>query len=97
MLGGGIEFGETAEQTLIREVREEIGAEIKLGRRLGAFENIFEFEGKKGHEIVLMFWAEFADKSFYDMEQIPVIEDRDKGAHASWIELAEPAFYGAID
>ena len=44
--GGGIEFGETAEQTLQREFAEEFGVEIKVGRRLGVAENIFVTEGK---------------------------------------------------
>ena len=53
LIGGGIEFGEKAEDTVVREFREELGLDIKITRFLGTSENIFTYEGKPGHEIVL--------------------------------------------
>ncbi|MGH2403262.1 MAG: NUDIX domain-containing protein [bacterium] len=44
-LGGAIEFGEYARDTLVREMREEIGAEITDLRYLGALENVFTYMG----------------------------------------------------
>lgn len=41
-LGGGIEFGERAEDALRREIQEEIGAELRAPRLLGVLENTFE-------------------------------------------------------
>lgn len=35
LLGGGIEAGESAEQALIREVQEEIGAKVVIGKKIG--------------------------------------------------------------
>ncbi|MEX2081522.1 MAG: NUDIX domain-containing protein, partial [Dehalococcoidia bacterium] len=49
-LGGGIEFGETAEEAVIREMREEIGAETRVMRHLMTVENLFTYEGQPGHE-----------------------------------------------
>jgi ADP-ribose pyrophosphatase YjhB (NUDIX family) len=54
-LGGRIEFGETAVETLHRELMEEIQAEIKDLRYLTTLENIFTYEGERGHEIVMVF------------------------------------------
>lgn len=53
-LGGKVEFGEHGHQALSRELREEIGAEIINIRSIGLVENIFLYEGKPGHEIVLV-------------------------------------------
>jgi 8-oxo-dGTP pyrophosphatase MutT (NUDIX family) len=69
-LGGGIEFGERAAETLHRELREEIGAEITALRYLGALENIFTFDGQQGHEIVLVYDGAFVDRSLYERERI---------------------------
>lgn len=69
-LGGGIEFGERAEQALRREIREEIGAEIESPVYLFTLENIFTFNGEMGHEIVMVFDARLSDESFYSQEII---------------------------
>jgi len=69
-LGGGIEFGERAEDALRREVREEIGAEIESLQYLFTLENIFTFNGEAGHEIVMVFDARFADDGLYAQKSI---------------------------
>jgi NADH pyrophosphatase NudC (nudix superfamily) len=53
LLGGTIEFGERGEETVRREFREEIAAELTEVRYLGMLENIYTYEGRGGHEIVL--------------------------------------------
>lgn len=60
-IGGKIEFGERGHETIIREVKEEINAEVTDVAYLGALENIFQFEGIPGHEIVLIYCGKFAD------------------------------------
>ena len=69
-LGGGIEFGERAEEALRREIREEIGAEIESVEYLFTLENIFTFNGEMGHEIVMIFDARLADENLYAQETI---------------------------
>lgn len=69
-LGGGIEFGERAEDALRREVREEISAEIESPVYLFTLENIFTFNGEMGHEIVMVFDARLTDESLYEQETI---------------------------
>ena len=44
-LGGGIEFGEKSEDTVRRELMEEINAEVGELWYLGTLENIFMFNG----------------------------------------------------
>lgn len=62
-IGGGIDFGEKASDTVSREVMEEIKAEVADLVYLGTLENVFSYEGKKGHEICLIFDGRFIDES----------------------------------
>jgi 8-oxo-dGTP pyrophosphatase MutT (NUDIX family) len=64
-LGGTIEFGERGEETVCRELMEEINATLTDVRYLGALENIFVYEGRRGHEIVLVYDGKLADRSLY--------------------------------
>lgn len=64
-IGGGIEFGEYAAETIVRETREELGARVINPRYLFTLENLFEFNGERGHEIVLVYDAEFQDQTLY--------------------------------
>lgn len=73
-LGGMIEFGEFGIDAVQREIMEETGQKIKNVKYLGTLENIFTYEGKSGHEIVLMYDAEFLDKSMYEKEYIDIVE-----------------------
>jgi ADP-ribose pyrophosphatase YjhB (NUDIX family) len=45
-LGGGVERGETTKQAIIREIREEIDADVTDLKLLGTQENIFTLEGE---------------------------------------------------
>jgi 8-oxo-dGTP pyrophosphatase MutT (NUDIX family) len=69
-LGGTIEFGERGEETIRREFSEEIGAEVTGVRYLGMLENIFTYEGRRGHEIVLVYDGLLSDRSLYGKEII---------------------------
>jgi 8-oxo-dGTP pyrophosphatase MutT (NUDIX family) len=65
-LGGGIEFGERAEDAARRELREELGAELSDVRLLGTFENLFTYQGQPGHELIWLFEARLTDRSLYE-------------------------------
>ena len=65
-LGGGIEFRERGAEAIVREIREELGAEVEDVRWLGTLENLFTCEGEAGHEIVLLYDALFTDRGMYD-------------------------------
>ena len=68
--GGGVEFGERAEDAVRREMIEELGAELADVALLGVLENIFIYDGQPGHEIVFVFTARLADQSLYAKEEI---------------------------
>lgn len=94
-LGGGIEFGETGEEALAREMREELDTELVDIKYISMLENIFVYEGNKMHELVLVYSAEFKDKDFYDKDDL-IILDSVKKERAYWIskdELKKSRFY----
>jgi hypothetical protein len=49
-------------------MREELDAEVTDVRYLGLIENIFTHQGKRGHEIVLLYAARFSDPALYARE-----------------------------
>lgn len=53
--GGHVEFGETNEQTLIREYKEEIGADISVGELKWVGEIFFPWGNKPCHQICLYY------------------------------------------
>ncbi|MDY7080760.1 MAG: NUDIX domain-containing protein, partial [Chloroflexota bacterium] len=67
-LGGGINFGERSREALRREFREELGVELTDVRYMDTLENIFTCNGQRGHEIILLYEATLADRSFYARE-----------------------------
>ncbi len=88
-LGGGIEFGEHSEAALKREMKEELSAEITELKNLGVLENIFEYEGKPGHEIIIVYDAKFIDQNLYQQKNIKWVEDDGEPGEAVWIDPAD--------
>ncbi|WP_430259011.1 NUDIX hydrolase [Neorhizobium sp. IRS_2294] len=59
--GGRAEVGETSEETLKREMVEELGAEVKVGRLLWAVENFFRYEDRDWHELGFYYLMELPE------------------------------------
>jgi 8-oxo-dGTP pyrophosphatase MutT (NUDIX family) len=86
-LGGGVEFGERGHQALVREIREELGADLSNVRYMGALENLFTLDGRSGHEIVLLHEAQFADPGLYEMNEMEAMEDDGSRHRVIWLSL----------
>ena len=85
-LGGGIEFLEKSEEALKREFLEEINVDITVKDFLGISENIFTYQGKKAHELILFYSIEISDKNY--QEEYKVIDDHGETI-AKWIDIDE--------
>jgi NAD+ diphosphatase len=59
--GGFVDPGETAEDTLRREVREEVGLEVTAMRYLGSWPNVYEYGGIRYRTLDFGFLCEAAD------------------------------------
>lgn len=90
-LGGGIEFGESSEAAIAREILEETGQAIQNIQLLGVLENRFVYDGKPGHEIVFVYDAEFVDRALYEQGEVAWCEHDDgrSPAIARWQSLEE--------
>jgi 8-oxo-dGTP pyrophosphatase MutT (NUDIX family) len=75
-LGGGIDFGETSKAAAIREIKEELQADITEVELLGVLENIFVYEGEPGHEIVFVYDGRFVDQLLYEQASLAVVEGK---------------------
>ena len=82
-LGGHVEFGEYARDTVYREFREEIGQALTGVRLAGVLENIFEWDGATQHEIVFVFTAAFADEAAYEVREQVIADDHGR-ARGIW-------------
>lgn len=85
-LGGGIEFLEKSTDALKREFQEEINIDIAIKNFLGISENIFTYEGKNAHELVLYYNIDILDKDYKD--EYIVIDDNSQ-SKAVWIDVDE--------
>lgn len=55
--GGAVEFGETAAQTIAREMQEEYGLAVEVGELWMVNENFFTHEGQTGHSVSLLHYC----------------------------------------
>lgn len=85
-LGGGIEFLEKSSEALKREFSEEINIDITVKDFLGISENIFTYQGKKAHELILFYSIDISDDNY--QEEYKVIDDHGETI-AKWIDIQE--------
>lgn len=86
-IGGGVEFGETAEMALRREFMEELGVRLDDVELLGVRENIFTYEGEPGHEIAFIFAIESTELDAVALDaELHVL---DEGSPVRWVPIAE--------
>jgi len=66
--GGHLEFGEKAQETLFRELKEELNVSLKKCKFIGVVENVYVEDSKTYHEINLVFETE-VDKIFTQSQE----------------------------
>lgn len=86
IVGGKIEFGETAESAVRREFQEELGTNLEDLSFIKMVENIFIYNGQQGHEVVFVYRGNLADRALYQKDLIRV-EDGGRKFDVRWVSL----------
>lgn len=90
--GGGIDFGEGLKEALVREVKEEVGLDVKVGKVVGAWDFVIEPNGhgdnKKvgAHIVCIGYQCEVIGEAKIDLSKNPAQEDI---YDAKWYEVKE--------
>ncbi len=85
--GGGIEVGETIEAALKREVREETGLEIEVGKFLHFEEGFFYYDPSDTAWHTFQFFYQCRPKTFRLLPEDQV--DDDEVEHLGWFEIKD--------
>ena len=94
--GGRVEIGENSEQTVKRELEEELGKKVKTEGYVATIENFFELEGKKYHEIFFIHRVEFVDKQDQEITYTLHNVEGKEYLNYEWIELDEIDKYNIV-
>lgn len=87
LIGGRVEIGENSVDTVKREIKEELGKDIKITGYISTIENFFEMKGSKYHEIMFVHKIEFINEEDKKIEYtMKNIEGKDYLQY-EWIEL----------
>lgn len=87
LLGGRVKIGEDSENTLKREIQEELGKEIEITGYISTIENFFEMKGSKYHEILFVYKVEFANEEDKKIEHTLKNVEGEDYLQYEWIEL----------
>jgi len=90
--GSRAEMGETSAETLAREMVEELGAEVQVGRLLWAVENFFHYEEKHWHELGFYYLMELPESfPFHPSDIIHRVQDGKNQLEFRWVPATRDA------
>ena len=86
--GGRVEYGESAAEALARELYEELGERVEVGRLVLVTDNFFEHGDERFQEVALYFLVALAPGSKI-LGRDGVFEGAEPGTKFRWIRVGE--------
>lgn len=86
LLGGSINFFETSEDGIRREMQEELQSDIENLKLIDVVENLFTYEGVRRHDVIFLYTGTLTQKALYTQKTISITD----GPHtfsAEWIPV----------
>ena len=88
--GGHVELGETTEEAMIREMKEETTKDTYIKEYLGSIENFFVNKHNESiHEIASYYLMDFKDDEIKDLSRIENDEGTLVNLNFKWFDLKE--------
>lgn len=88
VVGGTVNFFETTEKGIQREIKEEFGTEIENLQLLEVAENLYPFDNIKRHAIEFLYKGELKNKELLKTGTIHVVDDGYE-VDAVWVPIEE--------
>ena len=93
LVGGRVKIGESSEQTLKREIMEEMGKEVEIIEYISTIENFFDADDMPYHEIMFVYRVDFKNEEDKKIvNTIYNVEGEDELRY-DWIDIKKIAEY----
>jgi 8-oxo-dGTP pyrophosphatase MutT (NUDIX family) len=90
--GGRAEIDETSQETLQREMVEELGVTVSVGRLLWVVENFFHYEEKNWHELGFYYLMQLPESfPFHPSDIVHRVRDHNNDLEFRWVEATRSA------
>ena len=94
--GGRVKIGESSDNTVKRELKEELGKEIEILNYIATIENFFILDNKKYHEIFFIHKAEFVNDEDKKIEYIMYNMEGKEYLRYEWLDLEKIDEYNIL-
>lgn len=86
LVGGRVHLGENTVDAIKREVKEELGIDIKNPKLMVVAENFFKWQGKDAHEMLFIYHVKFPKTFLKKFEGFRIL---DQNETSSWFEKSK--------
>ena len=94
--GGRVEIGESSDNTVKRELKEELGKKIEILNYVATIENFFILDNKKYHEIFFIQKAEFVNDEDKKLEDTLYNIEGKEYLRYEWLDLKKIDEYNIL-